>query len=62
MANYQVVIYETIYHTVEVEADNEETAIDEAKAIVTGYIEGTYESESAGLTEEYDVYEEVAVG
>ena len=60
MTNYEVVIYETIYHTVEVQADNEENAIDEAQAIVTGNIDGTYESESAGLNGDFDVYKEMS--
>jgi hypothetical protein len=58
MENYTVIIYETIYHTVEVEAENEDDAYDAAHKIVTGEVRAEYETESDGFTGNYYINKE----
>jgi len=49
MANYTVTIDETIFHTVDVEADSENIAVDMAMDIVTG--DSTdYDTDSQGIS------------
>jgi hypothetical protein len=55
MKTYEVVIYERIAHTVEVEATNPDEACDKAHDIVTNGTED-YDTESLGL-HYYDVSE-----
>lgn len=55
MKTYEVVIYERIAHTVEVEATNPEEACDKAHDIVTNGTED-YDTESLGL-HYYDISE-----
>jgi hypothetical protein len=55
MKTYEVIIYERIAHTVEVEATNPDEACDKAHDIVTNSTEG-YDTESLGL-HYYDISE-----
>jgi hypothetical protein len=48
MPNYTVTLYETIYHTVDVEADSADKAVALAMNTVTGDV-GDYETESQGI-------------
>ena len=57
MAKYEVRIYETIYHDVDVEAENKDDAYDIAHKIITGETKGDYETESDGFTGNYCISE-----
>jgi len=57
MANYEVRIYETVYHTVEVEADNKDDAYTQAwSAIIDGPFD-EYETNSDGFTGRFSIEE-----
>lgn len=55
---YTVRIYETVFHTVSVEANNEDDAYDKAHNIVTGEVKGEYETDSDGFTGNYYIDKE----
>ena len=57
MPKFEVRIYETVYHDVEVEAIDEDAAYDHAHKIVTGEVKGEYETESNGFTGNYYIEE-----
>ena len=58
MATYQVKIYETVSHIVEVEANNADEALDRAFEVVTnGIPDADYETESEGFNGSWDIYE-----
>lgn len=50
---YEVVIYETISHRVEVTADNEDDAYDAAIKVITGEVKEEYNTEPEGFTGHY---------
>lgn len=58
MSEYTVRIYETVFHTVMVEADNEDDAYDKAHKVVTGEVKGEYETDSDGFTGNYYIDKE----
>jgi hypothetical protein len=51
--DYDVVIYELISHKARVTADNEDDAYDAAHQIITGEVEGEYDTEPEGFTGQY---------
>ena len=57
MKEYEVTIYETVFHTAQVTAENEDDAYDAAHKIITGQIKGEYDTESDGFTGLYYVNE-----
>jgi hypothetical protein len=57
MATYEVTIYETVYHTVEVEANNRDEAYEKGWQIIANGADGTYETEADGFTGDYRVEE-----
>lgn len=58
MATYEVKIYETVSHIVEVEANNADEALDRAFEVVTNGIPDTdYETESEGFNGSWNIYE-----
>ena len=57
MGKFEVRIYETVYHDVEVEAVDKDEAYEKAHKIVTGEVKGDYETESDGFTGNYYIDE-----
>jgi hypothetical protein len=58
MANYTVRIWETVFHTAQVEADNDDEAYEKAWEII-GNGAGEYDTESDGLTGHYVIDREL---
>ena len=59
---YQVVIYETVAHSVAVVAESRDDAFDKGYDIITSGDKGSYETEAIGFTGEHDIYEIVYKG
>jgi hypothetical protein len=57
MKEYEVTLYELIYHTAQVTAENEDAAYDAAWKIMTGDVKGEYDTDSEGFTGRYYVNE-----
>lgn len=61
MATYSVRVYETLMHTVEVEADSPEQAKEAGYEIVMNGPDSLYDTESCGTAEDMDVLEVVCL-
>lgn len=57
MKEYDVSIYEVIVHTARVTADDEDGAYSAAYNIITGEVDGEYDTESDGFTGRYYINE-----
>lgn len=57
MPTYEVRIYETLMHTITVQASSREDAYDQAYDICMNGPDNQYESESCGTSDEHDIME-----
>ena len=56
MSKYEIRIYETLMHTVTVEADDPDSAYEIGYDIVMNGEDGSYDTESCGTADEADVF------
>ena len=58
MPKYEVRVYETLMHTIEIVADNKEIAIEIAyDRVMNETADHSYDTESCGIVEEVDIVE-----
>jgi galactitol-specific phosphotransferase system IIB component len=57
MPKFEVRIYETVYHTVEVEAVDKAEAHQKGYDIIAGNVAGEYDTEAEGFTGSYSIEE-----
>jgi hypothetical protein len=50
MATYEIIIHEAVYHTIEVEADDRESAVEKAFLIYLEEPDTEYETDSNGVS------------
>jgi hypothetical protein len=57
MPTWEVRIYETVFHTATVEADNKEQAYEKGYEIIANGPTDGYDTEAEGFTDDWEVWE-----